>query len=309
MSDVVEWGIVELMGHVRLAGRVSEVERFGAKLGRIDIPDMSEGAAPDAVLTTQFLQRLKSLPLHALLRIRCARGRQRKRAAARAAVGVAALAWPHGRGSAQRRGRRVLMFYAVGIDASLTGLGLVAIPGDWGRDLSRVLRPLNDRGEPTLYGTDPDDGCYPARREKLCRDVVEWVGWLHRKKGSDVQVFIEAGIANPNDIHTIRSQERLAGAIEDAIWRHIGIESRYVEQSSARKLLLGHLPAKDRKQHVVEALSKLAPGWKADHYDALTAANWGMYQEELEHLADLLPPVEKAKKTRKRAPKGQVAFA
>jgi hypothetical protein len=32
------WAIVELMGHVRIAGRVSEEERFGAKLGRIDIP-------------------------------------------------------------------------------------------------------------------------------------------------------------------------------------------------------------------------------------------------------------------------------
>lgn len=32
------WAIVELMGHVRMAGRVTEEERFGAKLGRIDIP-------------------------------------------------------------------------------------------------------------------------------------------------------------------------------------------------------------------------------------------------------------------------------
>jgi hypothetical protein len=32
------WAIVELMGHVRIAGRVSEEERFGAKMGRIDIP-------------------------------------------------------------------------------------------------------------------------------------------------------------------------------------------------------------------------------------------------------------------------------
>ncbi len=53
-SAAPEWGIVELLGHVRLAGRVSEVERFGAKLGRIDIPDVSAGAAPDAVLSTQF---------------------------------------------------------------------------------------------------------------------------------------------------------------------------------------------------------------------------------------------------------------
>ncbi len=37
-----EWAIVELMGHVRMAGRVTEVEMFGAKLGRVDIPN-SEG--------------------------------------------------------------------------------------------------------------------------------------------------------------------------------------------------------------------------------------------------------------------------
>jgi hypothetical protein len=32
------WGILELLGHVRLAGRVSEVEMSGEKLGRIDVP-------------------------------------------------------------------------------------------------------------------------------------------------------------------------------------------------------------------------------------------------------------------------------
>lgn len=32
------WAVVELMGHVRMAGRVTEEEHFGAKLGRIDIP-------------------------------------------------------------------------------------------------------------------------------------------------------------------------------------------------------------------------------------------------------------------------------
>jgi hypothetical protein len=32
------WAILELMGHVRMAGRVTEEERFGAKMGRIDVP-------------------------------------------------------------------------------------------------------------------------------------------------------------------------------------------------------------------------------------------------------------------------------
>lgn len=33
-----QWAILELMGHVRLAGRVTEEEHFGAKVGRIDVP-------------------------------------------------------------------------------------------------------------------------------------------------------------------------------------------------------------------------------------------------------------------------------
>lgn len=32
------WCVLELMGHVRLAGRVTEEEMFGTKMGRIDVP-------------------------------------------------------------------------------------------------------------------------------------------------------------------------------------------------------------------------------------------------------------------------------
>ena len=37
------WAVVELLGHVRIAGRVSEEERFGTKLGRIDVPQLDGG--------------------------------------------------------------------------------------------------------------------------------------------------------------------------------------------------------------------------------------------------------------------------
>lgn len=43
------WSILELLGHVRLAGKVSEAELFGAKVGRIDIP-----IGPDETGTEQF---------------------------------------------------------------------------------------------------------------------------------------------------------------------------------------------------------------------------------------------------------------
>ncbi len=37
------WAIVELMGHVKMGGRVTEEERFGVKMGRIDIPQADGG--------------------------------------------------------------------------------------------------------------------------------------------------------------------------------------------------------------------------------------------------------------------------
>lgn len=42
------WACVELMGHVKLAGRLTEEEKFGAKLGRLDIP------TEDGGFVTQF---------------------------------------------------------------------------------------------------------------------------------------------------------------------------------------------------------------------------------------------------------------
>jgi hypothetical protein len=47
-SGFDQWAIVELMGHVRIAGRVREVELFGSKQGRCDIPDSNGG------FTTQY---------------------------------------------------------------------------------------------------------------------------------------------------------------------------------------------------------------------------------------------------------------
>jgi hypothetical protein len=38
MNDFGAWAILELMGHVKLAGYITEEELFGSKIGRIDIP-------------------------------------------------------------------------------------------------------------------------------------------------------------------------------------------------------------------------------------------------------------------------------
>ena len=39
------WAIVDLMGHVRIAGRLTEEERFGVKMGRLDMPTAGGGFA------------------------------------------------------------------------------------------------------------------------------------------------------------------------------------------------------------------------------------------------------------------------
>lgn len=48
------WAVVELMGHVKMAGRVYEVQRFGATLGAIDIPDTNAGATSETFKRTQL---------------------------------------------------------------------------------------------------------------------------------------------------------------------------------------------------------------------------------------------------------------
>lgn len=45
-----QWAIVELMGHRRLGGLVTEAERFGTKMLRIDIPPPED----DGQTITQF---------------------------------------------------------------------------------------------------------------------------------------------------------------------------------------------------------------------------------------------------------------
>jgi hypothetical protein len=49
MSESTEyWAVIELMGHVCLPGRVSEVQRFGATLGKVEVP------APDGSFVTHY---------------------------------------------------------------------------------------------------------------------------------------------------------------------------------------------------------------------------------------------------------------
>lgn len=43
-QDGWEWAVVEIMGHRKHAGRTREVERFGAKFVRVDVPNKGDPA-------------------------------------------------------------------------------------------------------------------------------------------------------------------------------------------------------------------------------------------------------------------------
>lgn len=53
-DDAFEWAIVEVFGHRRHAGRVREEEKFGAKLLRIDVPELVAPAAAEASKPIEF---------------------------------------------------------------------------------------------------------------------------------------------------------------------------------------------------------------------------------------------------------------
>lgn len=52
------WAILELMGHVKLAGFVTEEELFGGKMGRIDIPRGDDERAVTQYFGGQTVYRL-----------------------------------------------------------------------------------------------------------------------------------------------------------------------------------------------------------------------------------------------------------
>jgi 5-methylcytosine-specific restriction protein A len=165
----------------------------------------------------------------------------------------------------------------IGIDPSFSGLGLCAIPSDWSCSLDRVFREvLEVKTQPLV-----------DRIAKLAIDVCGWVG--HFRSRGPVDIWIEGGITGGKFAHTVRMQIELAACIKHEIWRELGIEVRVAEQSTARKLFLGAVPADDRKDAIIAAFERLWPGaeWEADEIEALVAANHGLAVGGQDHVANL----------------------
>lgn len=178
----------------------------------------------------------------------------------------------------------------LGVDASLTGLGLVCCPADWDGDFSRIQRE-------TLGVTLPK---HPTARDEIRRML---------DLSMDVRRFAIQHGATHAAIESVPTQRafnigklgELRGFIRSELARHCHIFADLVQQSSARKLLLGRLPKADRKAAVMAAMGLLTDRFETDdEVDAFVTVNHRMSLEIGVHVI-ALPAPEAVKKPRKRA--------
>jgi hypothetical protein len=164
------------------------------------------------------------------------------------------------------RARRAFTGTVVGLDLSLTGAAGCALPCPWDGDLSRVrMMPMAG------YGLKKD----ASVREQLdriitIRDVVyEFCREVQaRKVGIEDYAFSAAG--------RITMLAELGGSVKTCLWEDWATEPEIIKASSARKVLLQKLPAKDSKlftQVNVRSIGPIASKWNDDEIDAFVIAN------------------------------------
>lgn len=154
----------------------------------------------------------------------------------------------------------------VGIDLSLTGLGLAAVPADWDLTWSRIVTerhgiPLTKTATARVRTARNADLARAALR--FCERVNATHAWVEGYPASG-RVFGLPGLCELGGVvrHTLASA---------------GLHAETAPISSARKLVLGKLPRRDVKLVLHETVRSMgAPAsWSGDEVDAWVAANWG----------------------------------
>lgn len=189
------------------------------------------------------------------------------------------------------------MIAAAGIDLSLTGTGGVLVPGNWDRDWRRVERASFGRSLPKTASVRE----VTHRLRDVSRDVVRWIvgqGATH--------VFVEDALTHA--AFNIVPLAELRGAFRVLLLEQAGIDPVFVNQSSARKTLLGKLPPKNRKAHVIEALKVAGADFEdEDQFDAFCAVNGRLEELGVPHLQELCFPFDAPKVKKPRARKAAAA--
>src|ERR1041384_6249122 len=132
----------------------------------------------------------------------------------------------------------------LGLDLSLRGAGMVALPLDWGGDWSRVRRHTAGEGLPK----DACEALRIGRNKRIADDVVAFA-----KLHGCTAALVEQSAFPSRHAHA-HSLGELGGVVKHQLAERTGLIVDVVPPSSARKLVLGKVPRKDVKIAVVHAL-------------------------------------------------------
>ena len=162
--------------------------------------------------------------------------------------------------------RRLRGESVIGLDLSLTRSAMVMIPHDWELgDWAALDFAISGYA---LEGKDPKQSA-----QRLARIANEVVGFVRFHDCLHVfQEDLVGGLAVQRGLMLAE----LAGAVKALLWIELEIASRPVNQSTARKLLLGRLSQKARGVAVADHFRALGVPWEgSDEGDALCIANLG----------------------------------
>lgn len=168
------------------------------------------------------------------------------------------------------------MRVVMGIDASLTSTGLVALATDWGLDWSRVARARLGIGLSRSA----------SELDRIRRfDAIAAAAFAFAREHGVTDVFMEQYAFSART-----SQSHALGELGGVIKRDIAIEARLpltVVPPATARALLGRfsargtkagpkpLPVKDQV-HAVLYRAGMPHDWSADEVDAWVVANWGL---------------------------------
>jgi Holliday junction resolvasome RuvABC endonuclease subunit len=153
-----------------------------------------------------------------------------------------------------------------GIDLSLRGCGLVAVPADWNGFWARIAHATV--GHPLKSTATEADKI--GRLVRLSAEIVDFV----QKHRCTLAVLEQYAFTSMHS--RAHSLGELGGVVKVLLSECVRIPVDVVPPASARKLLCGKLPRKDVKIHVRGALTRMdmPVEWTDDEADAFVVANW-----------------------------------
>jgi hypothetical protein len=172
------------------------------------------------------------------------------------------------------------MNVVLGLDLSLRGLGMVAVPSDWGGDWSRIAHKTV--GHPLTK--DAPESARIRRLILLANAVLSFAG-EHRCGSAIVEQY--AFTSQNGQAHALGE---LGGVVKVYLQEVCKIGLEMVAPASARKLIVGMLPRKGVKDYVRGELTRMGmpASWTKDEGDAFVGANWGL--SALDGFALVAPP-------------------